>query len=69
MKVEPASTTTSSNTSLLDNDTDIDGPNPISMQLVNMPQFGTLAWSGTGTFTYVHDGSETTTDSFSVQRF
>ena len=61
-------TTTASNTSLLDNDIDIDGPNPIGMQLVSMPQFGTLAWSGTGTFTYVHDGSETTTDSF-VQRF
>ena len=62
-------TTTASNTSLLDNDTDIDGPNPISMQLVSMPQFGTLAWSGTGTFTYVHDGSETTTDSFSYNAF
>ena len=62
-------TTTASNTSLLDNDSDIDGPNPISMQLVSMPQFGTLAWSGTGTFTYVHDGSETTTDSFSYNAF
>ena len=54
---------------MLDNDIDIDGPNPISMQLVSMPQFGTLAWSGTGTFTYVHDGSETTTDSFSYNAF
>ena len=62
-------TTTASNTSLLDNDIDIDGPNPISMQLASMPQFGTLAWSGTGTFTYVHDGSETTTDSFSYNAF
>ena len=64
-----ASTTTALNTSLLDNDTDIDGPNPMSMQLVSTPQFGTLAWSGTGTFTYVHDGTETTSDSFSYRAF
>ncbi len=59
-----ATTTTANASSLLANDSDFDGPNPISMQLGNMPQFGTLQWSGTGTFTYVHDGSETTTDSF-----
>ena len=62
-------TTTATNSSLLDNDTDVDGPNPISMQLVGNPQFGTLAWSGTGTFTYVHDGSETTSDSFTYRSF
>ena len=56
-----ATTTTANNASLLDNDTDIDGPSPLEMQLVSPPQFGTFAWSGTGTFTYVHDGSETTT--------
>ena len=64
-----ATTTTDNNSSILDNDSDLDGPNPISMQLVTNPQFGTLAWSGTGTFTYVHDGSETTTDSFSYRTF
>ena len=62
-------TTTANNSSLLDNDSDIDGPNPIEMQIVSPPQFGTFAWSGTGTFTYVHDGSETTTDSFSYLTF
>ena len=62
-------TTTANNSSLLDNDSDIDGPNPIEMQIVSPPQFGTFAWSGTGTFTYVHDGSETTTDSFSYRAF
>ena len=62
-------TTTALNSSLLDNDTDVDGPNPISMQLVSTPQNGTLAWSGTGTFTYTHDGTETTTDSFSYNAF
>ena len=64
-----ATTTTANNSSLLDNDSDLDGPNPIQMQLVNSPQFGTFAWSGTGTFTYVHDSSETTTDSFSYSAF
>ena len=65
-----ATTTTANNSSLLDNDSDIDGPNPIEMQIVSMPQFSpTFAWSGTGTFTYVHDGSETTTDSFSYRTF
>ncbi|MEL0274952.1 MAG: Ig-like domain-containing protein, partial [Flavobacteriaceae bacterium] len=64
-----ATTTTDNNSSLLDNDSDIDGPNPIQMQIGSTPQFGTLAWSGTGTFTYIHDGSETTTDSFSYRTF
>ena len=64
-----ATTTTANNASLLDNDTDIDGPNPMEMQLVSPPQFGTFAWSGTGTFTYVHDGSETTTDSFAYRTY
>ncbi len=64
-----ATTTTANKTSVLDNDSDVDGPNPIEMQIVSPPQFGTFAWSGTGTFTYVHDGSETTTDSFSYRTY
>ena len=64
-----ATTTTGNNSSVLTNDSDIDGPNPIEMQLVSPPQFGTFAWSGTGTFTYVHDSSETTTDSFSYRTY
>lgn len=56
-------TTTSSNTSLLANDTDMEG-NALEAQLVSMPNNGTLALSSTGTFTYTHDGSETVTDSF-----
>jgi VCBS repeat-containing protein len=64
-----ATTTTANNSSLLDNDYDVDGPNPIEMQIVSPPQFGTFAWSGTGTFTYEHDSSETTTDSFSYLTF
>jgi VCBS repeat-containing protein len=64
-----ATTTIANNSSLLDNDNDVDGPNPIEMQIVSPPQFGTFAWSGTGTFTYEHDSSETTTDSFSYLTF
>ena len=64
-----ATTTTANSSSVLDNDSDVDGPNPINMEIVSMPQFGTLAWSGTGTFTYIHDSSETTTDSFSYRTY
>ena len=63
-------TTTALNSSLLDNDTDGDGPNPISMQLVSTPQHDlNFAWSTTGTFTYEHDGTETTTDSFTYRSY
>ena len=64
-----ATTTTANSSSVLDNDSDVDGPNPINMEIVSMPQFGTLAWSGTGTFTYIHDSSETITDSFSYRTY
>ena len=53
-------TTTALNSSLLDNDADGDGPNPIGMQLVSTPQHDqNFAWSTTGTFTYEYDGTET----------
>ena len=55
--------TTSSNTSLLTNDTDTESDALQAIQLT-APTNGTLALSSTGTFTYTHDGSETTTDSF-----
>ena len=55
--------TTLSNTSLLTNDTDTESD---ALQAIKLtaPANGTLAFSSTGTFTYTHDGSETTTDSF-----
>ncbi|MGY8867399.1 MAG: tandem-95 repeat protein, partial [Methylophagaceae bacterium] len=55
--------TTLSNTSLLTNDTDTESDALQAIQLT-APANGTLAFSSTGTFTYTHDGSETTTDSF-----
>ena len=55
--------TTLSNTSLLTNDTDTESDALQAIQLT-APTNGNLAFSSTGTFTYTHDGSETTTDSF-----
>ena len=55
--------TTLSNTSLLTNDTDTESDALQAIQLT-APANGTLAFSSTGSFTYTHDGSETTTDSF-----
>ncbi|RMG89170.1 MAG: tandem-95 repeat protein, partial [Candidatus Dadabacteria bacterium] len=36
-------------------------------ELVSGPQHGTLSFQGDGSFTYVHDGSETTSDSFTYR--
>jgi len=62
-------TTTGGNDSLLDNDTDADSLDTITTNVVTMP-FNYSAFivnSDTGTFTYTHDGSETSTDSFSYR--
>jgi hypothetical protein len=58
--------------------TDLDGPNPVTLSLVNAPTRGvllrgsstlsagqTFAPADLSTIAYVHDGSETTSDSFS----
>ncbi|MDA9360163.1 Ig-like domain-containing protein [Flavobacteriaceae bacterium] len=50
-------------TSLLDNDTDTEN-DPLEAILTTPASNGTVALSSTGTFTYTHDGSETTTDTF-----
>ncbi len=65
-----ATTTTNNATSLLSNDSDADGDS-LSTVLVSGVTNGTLtlAPSGTGSFTYVHDGSETTTDSFTYRAY
>ena len=55
--------TTLTNSSLLTNDTDTESDALEAIQ-ITPPANGTLALSSTGTFTYKHDGSETTTDSF-----
>ncbi|MEN0039464.1 MAG: Ig-like domain-containing protein [Cellvibrio sp.] len=53
-------------TSLLTNDTDADG-DPLTAVLVTGPSNGTLTLNPNGTFSYIHNGSETTTDSFTYK--
>ena len=53
---------------LLANDTDIDTPQAgLASGLVNGPLQGTLTLNADGSFTYVHNGGETTTDSFTYR--
>ena len=63
-----ATTTTGGATSVLSNDSDPDG-DPITMNLLSTTINGvlTISPSGTGSFTYIHNGSETTTDTFSYR--
>ena len=58
-----ATMTIAMQTSVLANDFDTEG-DALTAVLVSTPTFGTLSLLVSGTFTYVHDGSETTTDSF-----
>ncbi|MRX42101.1 midcut-by-XrtH protein, partial [Flavobacterium sp. LC2016-23] len=53
-------------TGILANDTDAEG-NTLTAVLVTGPTNGTLTLNSDGTFTYVHNGSETTTDSFTYK--
>ncbi len=53
-------------TSLLANDTDADLDSLVAV-LVTGPTHGTLVLNPNGTFSYVHDGSETTNDSFTYK--
>ena len=52
--------------SVLTNDSDAE-QNTLSAILVTGPQHGSLTLNADGTFSYVHDGSETTADSFSYK--
>ena len=52
--------------SLLDNDTDAENDN-LTASVVTPPTNGMLTLNSDGTFTYIHNGSETTTDSFTYQ--
>ncbi len=61
-------TTTGGATSVLSNDSDPEGDN-ITTDLVTDTINGILVLSATGSFTYTHDDSETTTDSFSYRAF
>jgi len=53
-------------TSVLANDVDADADSLTSI-LVTGPAYGTLTLNPNGTFSYVHNGSETTTDSFTYK--
>jgi len=53
---------------LLGNDSDPDG-NPITAVKVTDPVHGTLTLNADGSFTYTHDGGETTSDSFTYRAF
>jgi rhamnogalacturonan endolyase len=52
--------------SVLANDTDVER-NVLNAVLVSSPANGTLILNSDGTFSYVHNGSDTTTDSFSYK--
>ncbi|MFC0080169.1 Ig-like domain-containing protein, partial [Flavobacterium procerum] len=51
---------------VLGNDSDAEG-NALTAVLVANPSHGTLTLNTDGSFTYIHDGSETTTDSFTYK--
>jgi len=61
-----ATTLDSGATSLLANDTDPDN-NPLVAILVTGPVHGSLTLNANGTFSYTHNGSETTSDSFTYR--
>ena len=64
-----ATTTTAGVSNVLYNDTDPEN-DPLQAQLVSSPiNTSSFALQTSGTFTYVHDGSETTTDSFTYRAF
>ncbi|HEY3053365.1 MAG TPA: Ig-like domain-containing protein, partial [Thermoanaerobaculia bacterium] len=53
---------------VLGNDTDADSPSAsLTASQITGPLHGTLTLNANGSFTYVHDGSETTTDSFTYK--
>tara|TARA_B100000575_G_scaffold46385_1_gene33544 strand:+ start:3031 stop:9417 length:6387 start_codon:yes stop_codon:yes gene_type:complete len=64
-----ATTTTAGSSNVLSNDTDPEN-DVLQAQLVSSPiNTSSFALQSSGTFTYVHNGSETTTDSFTYRAF
>ena len=62
-----ASETTEGNSSLLDNDRDADNDLLTAAEVISPPLHGQFELFNDGTFRYVHDGSETITDSVTYQ--
>ena len=60
---EGATLTVTSLTGVLANDTDADN-DPLTATIATQPSNGTVTLNANGSFTYIHNGSETTTDSF-----
>ena len=59
--------TTLGASSVLENDTDIELGVPTAAFRVTSPNYGTISLTNTGSFIYTHDGSETTSDSFTYK--
>ena len=59
--------TTSGASSVLENDTDVEIGTPTAAFLVTSPTYGTISLTNTGSFVYIHDGSETTSDTFTYK--
>jgi surface protein/VCBS repeat-containing protein len=57
---------TNSATTLTNNDTDVDNVS-LTATIVTQPTNGTLTLNSNGTFSYTHNGSETTSDSFTYK--
>ena len=51
----------------MENDTDIELGVPTAAILVTSPNYGTISLTNTGSFIYTHDGSETTSDTFTYK--
>jgi VCBS repeat-containing protein len=67
--VDEGSTLTVAAPGVLDNDTDLDVGDILTATLVSDVSNGTLTLNADGSLTYVHDGSETTSDSFTYQAY
>ena len=65
---EGGTLTVSSGDGVLKNDTDAEN-DTLTVVRTSFPQHGTVTLNSDGSFTYVHDGSETTGDSFKYRAF
>ena len=64
-----ASITSAGSSNVLSNDSDLDGDSFIAQTVSNPLYASSFSLQTSGTFSYVHNGSETTTDSFTYRTF